>query len=78
MRNSLMAPAPGIVMDVNAILIQFRLLSPSVFKTVKVYENAVLGQRFDLIENINDPAIVRGKGDIQTNYMHVFIRHLFN
>jgi hypothetical protein len=66
----------GIIVDLDAIVVQYRLLAPSILETMQMDADPDCMERPDLIKQIKDTPVVHRVGYIQTYNMKVFVFHV--
>jgi hypothetical protein len=65
-----------IIVDLDAIVVQYRLLTPSILETVQVDADTGCMEPSDLMKQIKDAAVIHGVGYIQAYNMKVFVFHV--
>jgi hypothetical protein len=66
----------GIIVDLDAIVVQYRLLAPPILKTMQMDANPRCMQRRDLMIQVKDTPVIHRVGYIQTYNMKVFVFHV--
>ncbi len=76
MRETLMSFMTGIIVDLDAIVVQHSLLAPSILETVQVDANPGCMEPSDLVKQIKDTTVIHRVGYIQAYNMKVFVFHV--
>jgi hypothetical protein len=76
MRKPLVSFMTGVIVDLDAIVVQYRLMAPSILETVQMDANPGCMKRSDLMKQIKDTPVIHRVGYIQTYNMKVFVFHV--
>jgi hypothetical protein len=76
MGKPLMSFMAGVIVNLDAIVVQYGLAAPSILETVQMDTNPGCMKRSDLMKQIKDTPVIHRVGYIQTYNMKVFVFHV--